>query len=137
MSVIIEETENKTVMSYLLWRSIQYTMDKTTEAALKIHQTFKKAQTGQKKETPQWKICTRVIGFQKLSEKTLKIAAGSMYVRKHFTPEAKADLVEMFDYIRKALNEVRNHPRNRAQRLINLEIPVLVRSLKSSNVELG
>ena len=26
---------------------------------------------------------------------------------------------------------------NRAQRLINLEIPVLVRSLKSSNVELG
>ena len=28
-------------------------------------------------------------------------------------------------------------PGNRAQRLINLEIPVLVRSLKSSNVELG
>ena len=40
--------------------------------------------------------------------------------------------------------EVRRWPRNQslddegwAQRLINLEIPVLVRSLKSSNVELG
>ena len=34
----------------------------------------------------------------------------------------------------KALNKPRLY---RAQRLINLEIPVLVRSLKSSNVELG
>ena len=35
------------------------------------------------------------------------------------------------------LNKLNKSKNPRAQRLINLEIPVLVRSLKSSNVELG
>ena len=36
-----------------------------------------------------------------------------------------------------SVSEERIKDRLKAQRLINLEIPVLVRSLKSSNVELG
>ena len=42
--------------------------------------------------------------------------------------------VKQGDFEKKAKG---NKRKLRAQRLINLEIPVLVRSLKSSNVELG
>ena len=42
-----------------------------------------------------------------------------------FSDHAKTDIFKLI------------RPMCRAQRLINLEIPVLVRSLKSSNVELG
>ena len=38
---------------------------------------------------------------------------------------------------RRYQSEASGRKKNKAQRLINLEIPVLVRSLKSSNVELG
>ena len=41
----------------------------------------------------------------------------------------------VMDVSKKILND--NKDVLRAQRLINLEIPVLVRSLKSSNIELG
>ena len=41
------------------------------------------------------------------------------------------------DYVLVNDVSVKIKPTNRAQQLINLEIPVLVRSLKSSNVELG
>ena len=46
-------------------------------------------------------------------------------------------LLQMEEFCFLASFTIRIREESRAQRLINLEIPVLVRSLKSSNVELG
>ena len=71
-----------------------------------------------------------VLGLRKLSREEYSVFA-FLFLENHGP----------FPIVRKRKQGLTTTPRKRkilrAQRLINLEIPVLVRSLKSSNVELG
>ena len=83
-------------------------MSAMNQEALDIYSSYEKRRTGQNKETPQWKACAKVVGFESYSDKSLKTAAGSMYVKRYFPPEAKAEMLEIIDYVREEFLEVRN-----------------------------
>ena len=46
------------------------------------------------------------VGFNSYSERNFIFAAGSMYARRYFKPEAKAAMLEMTEYLRKAFTEI-------------------------------
>ena len=81
-------------------------MSKTNQAALEIDQSYVKRANGQSNEIPQWNLCVAVVGFQPSSDKSLKIPAGSMYAKRYFPPKAKAEVVEMIDYIKREFSQV-------------------------------
>jgi predicted metalloendopeptidase len=76
------------------------------EEARKIRQRYRKALLGIQVETPTWKRCVEEIGFNNFDSSNFIYVASSMYVKKYFKPEAKKEMIELTDYIRKAFEDI-------------------------------
>ena len=53
-------------------------------------------------DPPRWKKCVGEVGFESYGDDTLRVLAGSMYVRAYFAPEAKDEMVGMIGNIKAA-----------------------------------
>jgi hypothetical protein len=58
---------------------------------------------------PTWKRCVEEVGFNNFETSNFIYVASSMYVKKYFKPEAKKEMVELTNYIRKAFEDVILH----------------------------
>ncbi len=57
-------------------------------------------------ETPTWKRCIKVVGFNSIDASSFIYLADSMYVRKYFKPESKKELEKIVSYLRRSFKEV-------------------------------
>lgn len=103
---LITKTDKRTLANYLAWRAIKPFMTLLNEEARKIRQRYRKALLGIQVETPTWKRCVEEIGFNNFDSSNFIYVASSMYVKKYFKPEAKKEMIELTDYIRKAFEDI-------------------------------
>ena len=102
---IINETPSKVIANYLGWRAVKGVSDKLNQASYDIVQEYTKALYGTKTSPPRWKRCAKKVGFNAYSG-GFHIAAGTMYVKKHFPQEAKDQMLEMTNYLRKSFHGI-------------------------------
>lgn len=106
MSKIVQETSPRTLANYLAWRAVSSTMTSLNKAAKEISLKYNKARTGKATSSPKWKTCVHSAGFNSYTDSSLRIPASSMYIREHFTPEAKSSMIDMIKYVRSGFEKV-------------------------------
>ena len=105
---MLQKAEPRVMANYLGWRLVKSLLSYTTQEARDIAQDYKKALSGATQEPPRWKTCARSVGFNGYDDASLRIPAASMYIKKYFGVEAKAAMVEMISYLRKAFGQIIN-----------------------------
>ncbi len=106
LSALIVDTPKRTLANYVLWRAVQSSLTYLNEAAREAAQDFKAVLKGVKRSPPRWKECAEFVGFNSYSSSSLRIPAASMYVKRHFSPEAKKEMLDMIGYIRNAFTKI-------------------------------
>ena len=106
MSVVLKSTDPKTIANYFGWRMALTMMGALNKEAKEIRDKFNKNVNGIITPPPLWKTCSKRVGFNTYSDSTMLIVAGSMYVQKHFTPEAKKEMLDMIGYIKRAFERI-------------------------------
>lgn len=93
-SSLLAVTPVRVQANYLMWRAAASSMTYMTEAADKIALKFSKKLTGNTEEPPRWRKCVSA------ASGSLANAVGSLYVKRYFNEDAKADALEMVAEIR-------------------------------------
>jgi membrane metallo-endopeptidase-like protein 1 len=81
LSAILQKTSSRTVSNYLVWRTVQSSMDTLNRGASEIRERFNKATSGINADPPRWKKCVKQVGFNSYTGSSFRVAAGSMYIR--------------------------------------------------------
>ena len=103
---ILKDTKPRTIATYQGWRLAKSSTGNMNKDLKNIKLKYDKAISGVTANSPLWKDCVSTVGFNTYGDANLRIPAASMYVKKHFSPEAKSSMLEMISYIRKAFNEL-------------------------------
>ena len=106
VSDLLIKTEPKVVANYMMWRIVKSRLNYLNKAAEDVRQKYNKAITGIVSKKPTWKKCVSSSGFGKYSYTSGAGAAGSMYVRMYFKPEAKQEMLNMISYIRGSFGKI-------------------------------
>ena len=112
LNSVLENTNDRTLANYMGWRMVKYSMAYLCSGARAIKHEYNKVLTGADKEKPAWKRCTQKTGFNNQRAKkqrdssTFTFAVSSMFARHIFDSEAKAQVVDMIKYLRKAFNSM-------------------------------
>ena len=91
--------------NYLIWRNVMYVASYLDEAVSGIKIRYDKALTGKAQKSPRWEECAKEVAgldrskFFYFLEGSLTNAVGSMYVRRHFPPKAKAVVEDVTDQV--------------------------------------
>jgi membrane metallo-endopeptidase-like protein 1 len=102
---LLTKTDKRTLGNYLAWRAAKASMIYLNEEARKIRHRYRKAIQGILVQSPTWKRCVEEIGFNNFDTDNFIYVASSMYVKKYFKPEAKKEMIELSDYIRKSFED--------------------------------
>ena len=105
LSSVLQGTDPRTLANYMVWRMIKASMKYLGKDAREIRQRYRKVIKGIATEKSPWKRCTNLVGFNSFDSK-LNYAAGSMYARHIFDIEAKRQVDDMTNYVRKAFMEM-------------------------------
>merc|ERR1711971_369474 len=107
LSSVLESTDPKTLANYMAWRVVKSSMKYLGKEARSIRLNFNKVKYGVGTDQSAWKRCTKKVGFSNQNDKkTFQYVAGSMYARHIFDIEAKRQVDDMSNYIRKAFVEI-------------------------------
>ncbi len=106
LSEILKSAEPRAIANYLSWRAVKSIMDIMNRRAAEIREKYRKNVLGVNADPPRWKTCVKAVGFNSYSSESLRVAAGSMYIEKHFTPEAKEEMLVMIDYLKSAFKDI-------------------------------
>ena len=89
---LLAKTPKRVLANYALWRVVQESaelMGTADEQVRELRREFMSKLTGGGKSSPRWVECLKEASVR------LRHAAGALYVRRHFSKEAKARGVEM------------------------------------------
>ena len=105
LSNILTKTSTRTVANYLAWRITKPMMRLLNEEARKIRHRYRKEISGIQVAAPTWKRCVKEVGFNNFDTSNFIYVASSMFVKKYFKPEAKKEMVELTNYIKRSFEE--------------------------------
>lgn len=97
---LLEITSNRTIANYLFWRITEYSAHYLNNDVRKRQLIYNTVTIGKKELSSRWKECIS------LANNKLSTAAGALYIRKFFRPEAKHTAAEMVEHIRREFKEV-------------------------------
>lgn len=97
---LLENTSNRTIANYLFWRLTEYSAYYLNGDVRKRQLAYNTVTIGKKELSARWKECIS------LTNNKLSTAAGALYIRKYFHPEAKHTAAQMVEQIRKEFKEV-------------------------------
>eukprot|EP00094_Tigriopus_californicus_P012658 TCALIF_12236-PA protein Name:"Similar to Mmel1 Membrane metallo-endopeptidase-like 1 (Mus musculus)" AED:0.04 eAED:0.04 QI:0/0.66/0.25/0.75/1/1/4/0/771 len=106
LSTLLTASSPRTISNYLGWRVVKSMFQFLNHDARAILLRFNKALTGVKVETPRWKFCANLVGFDSTSLKRFEIPIGSMYAMRHFSSQAKSKVLNLIQYLRKAFKDI-------------------------------
>lgn len=94
LASLLEETPNRTIANYLIWRVTVYSTYFMSSELRKRNLQYFTAISGKTEEEARWKECVD------LATSGLPISVGALYVKKHFEESSKAAALEIVDGIR-------------------------------------
>ncbi|VDD93608.1 unnamed protein product [Enterobius vermicularis] len=100
VSKLLNQTESRIVVNYLLWRIATFATKLLDSRYENIKQDFSRVMTGQQAKSPRWKDCAQT------PTGLLPFAAGALYVREHFDSEDKKEAMEMIGNLREAFKDL-------------------------------
>uniref|UniRef100_T1IL64 Endothelin-converting enzyme 1 n=1 Tax=Strigamia maritima TaxID=126957 RepID=T1IL64_STRMM len=95
-SKVIEETDNRTLANYQLWRYILPLLIHLSPQTQSYAYEFSMKMTGVKKPPERWEVCLHEV------DKAFSKALGQIFVREHFPSESKTQANEMIREIQDA-----------------------------------
>ena len=87
LSTVMLKASARTVSNYLMWRVVDSSLSDLNQEAGEISERYNKAVKGINSNPPRWKKCTKEVGFNSLSDSTLRVVAGSMYLQGLFNSQ--------------------------------------------------
>ncbi|XP_054769167.2 neprilysin-like [Lytechinus pictus] len=99
---IVQETPNRTIANYLVWRAVIYTMDLMNSKARSIRQTFHKVVSGEKRQPAKWKQCIEN------TNSYMSRALGALFVLEKFDVESKKTALTMIGHLRNTQYNILN-----------------------------
>eukprot|EP00058_Branchiostoma_floridae_P003649 XP_002589137.1 hypothetical protein BRAFLDRAFT_278852 [Branchiostoma floridae] len=96
---LLEETDNKTIANYIIWRMVQNRIGNLGTEFLEIREKFNRDIFGVEPSS-RWETCVSVVNS------VMGTVVSRLYLPKFFQEESKAKAVEMIDNIRIAFNEL-------------------------------
>ena len=106
LAPVIQSTDARIISNYLMWRAVKSKMSDLNREAGKILEIFNKEVAGINSDPPRWKKCTKEVGFNSMNDNTLRVVASSMYINKHFMPEAKFEMLDMISNLKFAFKKI-------------------------------
>lgn len=97
---LLEQTEQRVIANYLLWRAAASTVSYLPEEFRKKQLKYITAITGSTEREARWKECSSQ------AARIVSLATGSLYVRKFFKENAKKKALELVNNIREEMYEI-------------------------------
>ncbi|KAL9887927.1 M13 family metallopeptidase neprilysin 2 isoform 1-T1 [Glossina fuscipes fuscipes] len=105
---LLEKTPKRTICNYMMWRIHAFSVGFLSEEYRKRQLKYSTAVTGREEQEARWKECVDITSgsFEIEDLLGLSIAVGSLYVRKHFKEDSKANALEMVMSIRNVFHKI-------------------------------
>ncbi|XP_070073258.1 neprilysin-2 isoform X2 [Drosophila takahashii] len=97
---LLAKTPKRVIANYMFWRIHGFSVGFLTEEFRKRQLQYATALSGRQEQEARWKECVDI------ATGSLGISVGSLYVRKHFHKDSKANALEMVDDIRSVFNDI-------------------------------
>ncbi|KAJ6635281.1 Neprilysin-2 [Pseudolycoriella hygida] len=97
---LLEETPNRTIANYLIWRITVYSTYFMSSQLRKRNLEYFTKISGKTEDEARWKECVD------LTISGLPISVGALYVKKHFEDSSKASALEIVDGIREQFEKI-------------------------------
>ncbi|XP_032593275.1 neprilysin-2 isoform X3 [Drosophila grimshawi] len=110
---LLAKTPNRVIANYMMWRIHAFSIGFLSEEFRKRQLQYATALSGRQEQEARWKECVDIAAgsdFGVLEEDitNLGISVGSLYVRKHFNKDSKANALEMVNDIRNVFSDILN-----------------------------
>lgn len=106
MGNILKSTSNRVIANYVGWRVSKSLLGYLNKDAEEITLKYTKALTGAATAPPRWKKCVKAVGFNSYTFASFRIPVATMYVKRHFTKEAKEAMLDMIRYLKLAFGKI-------------------------------
>ncbi|XP_037729955.1 neprilysin-2 isoform X1 [Drosophila subpulchrella] len=108
---LLAKTPKRVIANYMFWRIHGFSVGFLTEEFRKRQLQYATALSGRQEQEARWKECVDIAtgSMDEVSEEdfdSLGISVGSLYVRKHFHKDSKANALEMVNDIRSVFNDI-------------------------------
>ncbi|XP_017046056.1 neprilysin-2 isoform X1 [Drosophila ficusphila] len=108
---LLAKTPKRVIANYMFWRIHGFSVGFLSEEFRKRQLQYATALSGRQEQEARWKECVDIAtgSMDEESEEdfdSLGISVGSLYVRKHFHKDSKANALEMVNDIRDVFNDI-------------------------------
>ncbi|KAH8248359.1 hypothetical protein KR032_002006, partial [Drosophila birchii] len=108
---LLAKTPKRVIANYMFWRIHGFSVGFLSEEFRKRQLQYATALSGRQEQEARWKECVDIAtgSMDEESEEdfdSLGISVGSLYVRKHFHKDSKADALDMVNDIRNVFNDI-------------------------------
>ncbi|XP_062124663.1 neprilysin-2-like isoform X3 [Drosophila sulfurigaster albostrigata] len=108
---LLAKTPNRVIANYMMWRIHAFSIGFLSEEFRKRQLQYATALSGRQEQEARWKECVDISSGSDVDElepnvEILGISVGSLYVRKHFHQDSKANALEMVNDIRGVFNDI-------------------------------
>ncbi|EDW13650.2 neprilysin-2 isoform X3 [Drosophila mojavensis] len=97
---LLAKTPNRVIANYMMWRIHAFSIGFLSEEFRKRQLQYITALSGRQEQEARWKECVDI------ASGSLGISVGSLYVRKHFNQDSKANALEMVNDIRMVFSDI-------------------------------
>uniref|UniRef100_A0A5S6Q7J6 Peptidase M13 N-terminal domain-containing protein n=1 Tax=Trichuris muris TaxID=70415 RepID=A0A5S6Q7J6_TRIMR len=97
---LLLETDKRVLINYLLWRLSKVYTSMLDERYDEAYQDFVFVMLGRQSRPARWKTCVPVV------VNWMEMAAGALYVERHFNQKDKEEAVALIDHLRLAFTEL-------------------------------
>ncbi|XP_017031208.1 neprilysin-2 isoform X2 [Drosophila kikkawai] len=97
---LLAKTPKRVIANYMFWRIHGFSVGFLSEEFRKRQLQYATALSGRQEQEARWKECVDI------ATGSLGISVGSLYVRKHFHKDSKANALEMVNDIRNVFNDI-------------------------------
>ncbi|KAH8417201.1 hypothetical protein KR222_006349, partial [Zaprionus bogoriensis] len=106
---LLAKTPNRVIANYMMWRIHAFSIGFLSEEFRKRQLQYATALSGRQEQEARWKECVDIAAGRLVSPLImmgLGISVGSLYVRKHFNQNSKANALAMVNEIRSVFNDI-------------------------------
>lgn len=107
LSKLMEKTSKRVLANYAFWRIVKESAESLSDRVRQAQNEFNAALSGSSNKKLRWQECVNHVS------KTMPLAIGALYVRRHFNKKSKDSMLDMIAELKKSfrmmLIQVMNH----------------------------
>ncbi|XP_022214377.1 neprilysin-2 isoform X2 [Drosophila obscura] len=107
---LLAKTPQRDIANYMFWRIHSFSIGFLSEEFRKRQLQYATALSGRQEQEARWKECVDIatgsMDEEEEDNDSLGISVGSLYVRKHFNQDSKANALDMVNDIRAVFNDI-------------------------------